>query len=99
MNFSLSSLTSETIVQIVQNIFDVIVVWWIIYNLIKVIRTSQKTIQIFQGILVVVIALFFSEIFGLTTVNWLANNIVSWGVIAIIVIFQPEIRAILERIG
>ncbi len=99
MSFSLSSLTSETIVGIVQDIFDVIVVWWIIYNLIKIIRTSQKTIQLFQGVLVVIILLFVSEIFGLTTVNWLANNIVSWGVIAIIVIFQPEIRAILERIG
>jgi uncharacterized protein (TIGR00159 family) len=74
-------------------------VWIVLNYLIKVVRTNQKTIQIFQGILLIIIVQSVSKLLGLTTVAWLADNIVSWGFLAIIVIFQPEIRSILERLG
>lgn len=62
-------------------------------------RNNQRTIQLFLGVIVVVLLELFSQLFGLTTVNALIQSIISWGVIALIVIFQPEIRSVLEKIG
>ncbi|MBQ4253779.1 MAG: TIGR00159 family protein, partial [Erysipelotrichaceae bacterium] len=78
---------------------DIFVVWILLNYIIKVVGNNQRTVQIFQGVIMVVIVQAVAKLFGLTTVYWLANNIVSWGFLAIIVIFQPEIRSILERLG
>lgn len=40
-----------------------------------------------------------ANIFGLNTVGWIADMFVSWGFIAVIIIFQPEIRSLLEKLG
>ncbi|MGI6608397.1 MAG: diadenylate cyclase CdaA [Erysipelotrichaceae bacterium] len=93
------SLTYESIIHYLQIGIDILAVWIVLNYLIKVVRTNQKTIQIFQGILLIIIVQSVSKLLGLTTVAWLADNIVSWGFLAIIVIFQPEIRSILERLG
>jgi uncharacterized protein (TIGR00159 family) len=78
---------------------DIVVVWIILYYIMKVVKSNQKTIQTFQGLVLVIIIQAISNLLGLKTVNQLASTVVSWGVIAIIVIFQPEIRLILERLG
>lgn len=93
------SLTYESIIDYLQIGIDILAVWFVLNYLIKVVRTNQKTIQIFQGILLIILIQSVSKLLGLTTVAWLADNIVSWGFLAIIVIFQPEIRSILERLG
>ncbi|MBR0138283.1 MAG: diadenylate cyclase CdaA, partial [Erysipelotrichaceae bacterium] len=93
------SLTYETIMQYLRVGIDIIVVWILLNYIIKVVGNNQRTVQIFQGVIMVVIVQAVAKLFGLTTVYWLANNIVSWGFLAIIVIFQPEIRSILERLG
>lgn len=93
------SLTYESIIHYLQVGIDILAVWIVLNYLIKVVRTNQKTIQIFQGILLIIIVQSVSKLLGLTTIAWLADNIVSWGFLAIIVIFQPEIRSILERLG
>ncbi|MBR5048079.1 MAG: diadenylate cyclase CdaA, partial [Erysipelotrichaceae bacterium] len=96
MNFSFSY---ESIIHYVQAIADIVVVWIILYYIMKVVKSNQKTIQTFQGLVLVIIIQAVSKLLGLKTVNQLASTVVSWGVIAIIVIFQPEIRLILERLG
>lgn len=93
------SLTYETIIRGLRIVVDIIAVWAVINYLIKIVRTSQKTIQLFQGVILVIIIQSLSKLLGLNTVEWLADTIVSWGFLAIIVIFQPEIRQILERLG
>lgn len=92
-------LTYETIIRGLRIVVDIIAVWAVINYLIKIVRTSQKTIQLFQGVILVIIIQSLSKLLGLKTVEWLADTIVSWGFLAIIVIFQPEIRQILERLG
>lgn len=93
------SLTYETIIRGLRIVVDIIAVWAVINYLIKIVRTNQKTIQLFQGVILVIIIQSLSKLLGLKTVEWLADTIVSWGFLAIIVIFQPEIRQILERLG
>ncbi|MDO4378608.1 MAG: diadenylate cyclase CdaA [Erysipelotrichia bacterium] len=92
-------LTYETIIRYLRIVIDIIAVWTVLNYLIKIVRTNQKTIQLFQGVILVIVVQSLSKLLGLKTVEWLADTIVSWGFLAIIVIFQPEIRQILERLG
>ena len=95
----ISALTTDTIIQYVRIVVDILIVWILINYIIKVARASQKTVQLFQGVIFVLVIQAVAKFFGLTTVAYITDNIVSWGVLAVIVIFQPEIRSILERLG
>lgn len=92
--FSWDIFTSSLLI----NILDVLVVWFIIYKLIQLLRKT-KALQLFKGVAVFVAIRFFSEVIGLHTLSWLMDQIIVYGVIAGIVIFQPEIRRGLEHLG
>ncbi|MEG0744684.1 MAG: TIGR00159 family protein, partial [Erysipelotrichaceae bacterium] len=64
-----------------------------------IVKNNSRTIQIFKGVLLIIIIRFAASVLELNTVKNLADSIMNWGVIAIIIIFQPEIRNILEKIG
>ena len=81
------------------NIVDILVLWFLLYYALKFVRNNTRTVQIFKGIILVLAAKFFANLFGLDAVGWLADMFVSWGFVAIIIIFQPEIRGLLERLG
>ncbi|MBR2599931.1 MAG: diadenylate cyclase CdaA [Erysipelotrichaceae bacterium] len=93
------SLTYESIIRYIRIAVDILVVWVLINYIIKAAKASQRTIQIFQGVIFILVVQALARLVGLTTVEWITNNIVSWGFLAIIVVFQPEIRSILERLG
>ncbi len=99
MNITLSSLTYETIMRYLLIAIDILIVWALVNYVIKVAKASQRTIQLFQGVVFILVIRAIAEYFGLKTVAFITNNIVNWGFLAIIIIFQPEIRAMLERIG
>lgn len=80
------------------NILDILVVWFIIYKLIQLLRRT-KAIQLFKGVAVFIAIRVFSELVGLHTLSWLMDQVIIYGVIAGIVIFQPEIRRGLEHLG
>lgn len=77
---------------------DIAIVSYIIYRLLKLLR-GTRAVQLLQGIGVVIVFWLFSRIFELQTVGWLIEKILSVGAIAIIIIFQPELRRALEQIG
>ncbi len=60
---------------------------------------GTRAIQLFKGILVILLIKLVSWYIGLSTVSWLMDQVINWGVIAIVVIFQPEIRRGLEHLG
>ena len=80
------------------NLIDILVIWCLIYELIMLIR-GTRAIQLFKGILVIILIKIVSWYVGLSTVSWLMDQVINWGVIAIVVIFQPEIRRGLEHLG
>ena len=80
------------------NLIDILVIWFLIYELIMLIR-GTRAIQLFKGILVIILIKIVSWYVGLSTVSWLMDQVINWGVIAIVVIFQPEIRRGLEHLG
>ena len=82
----------------VANIVDILVVWFVIYELILLLK-GTKAVQLFKGVLVIVAIKIISLFAGLETVSWIMDQVINWGIIACIVIFQPEIRRGLEHLG
>lgn len=80
------------------SLIDIALVWYVIYKLIKIVKDT-RIVQIIKGIALFFIARILSEIIGLTTVTWLMNQVITYGVIACIIIFQPEARLLLEQLG
>ena len=80
------------------NVLDVIAVWYLVYKLIQLVR-GTKAIQLFKGVGLFIVLRFLAGIVGLKTLSWLMDQVITYGVIAAIVIFQPEIRRGLEHLG
>ena len=89
----------STILNIATKVLDVAIVWFMFYQLLKYARTNFKLTLIFKGVFVVIILKWLSEILNLHTVGIILEYVISWGPLAIIIIFQPEIRNVLESIG
>ncbi|PGY00860.1 TIGR00159 family protein [Bacillus cereus] len=79
-------------------ILDIAVVWFVIYKLIHVIR-GTKAVQLLKGITVIIIVRILSYLFELHTLQWLTDQALTWGFLAVIIIFQPELRRALEQLG
>ena len=88
-----------TILNILTKVLDVAIVWFMLYQLLKYARTNFKLTLIFKGVFVIFILKLFSEWLNLNTVGIILEYVISWGPLAIIIIFQPEIRTVLESIG
>lgn len=84
---------------IVTKILDISIVWFIFYYLLKNLKNNVKLVLIFKGVAIIVVIKIFSNLFNLYTVGLLLEYLISWGPLALIIIFQPEIRAVLESIG
>lgn len=95
MSFDWSNLFSW---QNLVSLLDVLVVWYVIYMLMMLLR-GTKAVQLFRGIVVIIFIKLVSWYIGLETVSWIMDQVINWGIIAIIVIFQPEIRRGLEHLG
>lgn len=77
---------------------DIALVWYVLYKLIMLIR-GTKAIQLLKGIAIIVGVRIASLFLNLQTLQWLTNQVIIWGFLAIIILFQPELRRALEQIG
>ncbi|WP_424475453.1 diadenylate cyclase CdaA [Oceanobacillus kimchii] len=77
---------------------DIALVWYVLYKLIMLIR-GTKAIQLLKGIAVVIIVWGVSILLNLQTIQFFTNQIINWGLIVIIILFQPELRRALEQLG
>ena len=82
----------------VVRIIDILIVWWLLYRLMMLIR-GTKAVTLLRGVGIVIAVKLISWYVGLTTISWLTDQIINWGVIALVVVFQPEIRRGLEHLG
>ena len=92
-------LTVTDIITIIKKIIDISLVWLIFYFILKNIRNNVKLTLLFKGIAFIVVLKIISDLLGFTTLGVLLNYVVSWGPLVLIIIFQPEIRNILEQLG
>ncbi|WP_094096268.1 diadenylate cyclase CdaA [Paenibacillus physcomitrellae] len=82
----------------IKDLVDVLAVTYIIYYLILLVR-GTRAIQLLKGIFVLVIIWALSTWFDLYTLKWLMNQLFTFGVLAVFIIFQPELRRGLEQLG
>lgn len=87
-----------TLWEYLATIVDILLVWYVIYKLINLIK-GTKAVQLLKGIFVILLARVVSEFFGLKTLSWIMQQTINWGFLAIIIIFQPELRRALEQLG
>ena len=93
------TITVTDVISILRKLGDICLVWVIFYFILKNIKNNVKLSLIFKGVAFVIILKFVSDWLGFTTIGVLLDYIIQWGPIALIVIFQPEIRTILEQLG
>ncbi len=80
-------------------LLDILVVWALIYSGLRIIRNNSRTIQIFKGILVILLIKIVAVFLGLKALSALIDTFLNWGVVAVLILFQPEIRSMLEKVG
>lgn len=84
--------------ELITLIIDITIVIFLMYCFFKIVRGSRAW-QLIKGIALLIIATWMSGLFNLKILNWILTGIMNLGVIAIIVIFQPELRRALEQLG
>ena len=77
---------------------DIILVAFIIYRLMPLIRTPS-TMRIARSVLVVLIIAWLTDLLNLYTISFILNQILAVGVLAVVILFQPELRRMLDRLG
>lgn len=80
------------------NFLDVALVALLLYQFIKAVAGTKLMILI-RGVLLFVLVQVLANTIGLTTISWLMSQVITYGVIAAVILFAPEIRTVLERLG
>ena len=92
-------MTFDSVVTVLKNLLDVLLVWFVFYYILKNLRKNVKMVLLFKGIIIIIILKIISDILDLTTIGYILNYLIVWGPLALIIIFQPEIRNVLEQLG
>ncbi|MBP3941491.1 MAG: diadenylate cyclase CdaA [Christensenellaceae bacterium] len=95
----LFSVIKSSIIEIgIKDIIDIILISFILYGIYKITKGTRAS-QVLKGVGVIILAAWFCEAIGLTAVSWILNYLIAAGGTIVVVLFQPEIRRALERIG
>lgn len=78
--------------------FEIAILWWVIYAILLFIKGTRAA-QLLKGLIVIVLLFFLVQKLGLNAVSWILTKILALSVIGFLIIFQPEIRRGLARIG
>ncbi len=80
------------------SIVDIIIVSFVVYQLIKIIRGTRIN-ELLNGILIILVVKVVSSVLNLETTEYIIDFIIQWSALALIIIFQPELRRGLEHLG
>lgn len=81
------------------DILDIAILSFVIYKLLWMLRKTSSG-RLMWGVLILMAAMFVSSyVLSLTATSWLLDKVVQWGLLVLVVLFQPEIRRFLERMG
>lgn len=86
------------LIKIVISFIDILLVWVLVYAALNLLK-GTRGIQLVRGILIILLLKVAFNVIGFKTMSYIIDQLVTWGVLAIIIIFQPEIRRTLEHIG
>lgn len=77
---------------------DIILVAFLIYKILPLIK-SPSTVRIARAVLAVIIIAWLTSVLKLHTLNWILEQVLAVGLIAVVILFQPELRRMLDRLG
>ena len=80
------------------DVIEIIIIAVVLYNILVWIKNT-KAWALLKGIIIVVLFALFAYILNLKTILWIAGKTISVGIIALVIIFQPELRRALEQLG
>ncbi|MDF9867676.1 uncharacterized protein (TIGR00159 family) [Bacilli bacterium PM5-3] len=89
----------EGFFQLTISIVDILIVTLLIYAVLIIVQNNTKTMRIFKGTIIVIVIDMLAKFLHLTTLQTITQNLINWGFLVFIIIFQPEIRNFLEKIG
>ena len=92
-------MTVDSIFELSKKLIDVLICWMVFYFILKSLRKNVKMVLLFKGVFIVIVLKILSDLLNLVTINFIMDYIIEWGPIAIIIVFQPEIRNVLEQLG
>lgn len=82
----------------IQDLLDILIIAFVIFKLIQF-TTNTRASQVLKGVLVLLLIFIISNVLNLITVRYLINSFLVSGILVVVVLFQPELRRALERIG
>lgn len=80
------------------DVLDILILTYLIYQLILLAQRT-RAVQLIRGIIVLLVCYTVAQYFGFKTLNFVFSNVLQFGIIAAIVVFQPELRRMLENVG
>ena len=83
----------------IRAMIDIAIVWVLAYAVLKNLKNNVKMVFLLKGIIILMIVKILSDYFDLKTTGVILEYILTWGILALIIIFQPEIRNSLEQLG
>lgn len=92
-------MNTSFVLTIVRNVIDICLVWFLLYYVLKNIRNNVKMTLLFKGVVMLLVVKIVADWLNLYTVGLLLEYVIMWGPLALIIIFQPEIRNALEQLG
>ena len=82
----------------VTDFVDIAIIIFLVYKLLSLVKSTRAE-NILKGVAIFLLALGLSTALDLRAVKYILSHVVDWGILALIILFQPEIRQILERLG
>ena len=80
------------------DVLDILIMAALLYQLVMLTKQT-RAIQVLKGFAVLLVISYLSELFGLTSLNWLMRSVLNNGALLLVIIFQPELRKVLEQLG
>ena len=87
------------ITTIIKGLIDISIIWILVYAIIKNLKGNVKMVFLLKGVIILGIVKLLSDWLDLRTTGLILEYILNWGVLALIIVFQPEIRNALEHLG
>ncbi|WOD63075.1 diadenylate cyclase CdaA [Niallia taxi] len=92
------SLADFPFLKYLANTVDILLVWYVIYKILMIVK-GTKAVQLLKGIFVILIVKLLSDYFNLQTMGTMMEQVIQWGALGLIIIFQGELRRALEQLG
>ena len=80
------------------DLLDIVIIAFLIYQLLGIINRTRAG-QLAKGALLVLAVYLVANVLNMRTVTWLLNSLLQVGLLTLVVLFQPEIRQLLEKVG